>query len=260
MSTEIEVQDKRSAALARVEEPDSSILSVMERLASNPNLDADKIDKLFNIFISGQRKMREMTDEQEFSHRMAEFKKNPPEIVRNRKAKIEGTAKGSGKEYSYQYSYADLDSYCKEAMPGLAERGITWSFPFQEGPDGKITVSCVLRYGLYTHTPTTLSGMPEGGNNPLQARGVAVAYLERYTFAGATGLTAAMPDNDGNRTGLSVDDRNARLKAIRTAPDNAAVNKVYLAAKKAATDANDSESLRLFTEAGAARRKELGDA
>lgn len=259
MSSELVVEDKRSASLVPAE-PDSSILAVMERLAANPNLDADKIEKLFDVFINGQRKMREMVDEQAFSHQMAEFKKNPPEIIKNRKASLQGVAKGSGKEYSFEYRYADLDSYCKEAMPGLAERGITWSFPFSEAPSGLITVSCVLRYGLYTHTPTTLSGMPEGGSNPLQARGVAVAYLERYTFCGATGLTAAMPDNDANRMGLSTEERDARLKAIKTAPDNQSVNKVYLAAKKAAQDAKDSESLRLFTEAGAKRREELDHA
>ena len=71
MSTEPEivVEDKRSASLAKVVEPDSSLLNVMERFATNPNLDADKIEKLFNIFIDGQRKMRVMNDEQEFAIR-----------------------------------------------------------------------------------------------------------------------------------------------------------------------------------------------
>ena len=145
-------------------------------------------------------------------------------------------------------------------MPLLAQHGITWSFPFSQDDKGKITVSCVLRYGLYRHTPTTLSGMPEGGSNPLQANGVAVAYLERYTFCGATGLTAEMPDKDGNHLGMTSEDVESYLKTIRTAPDNQSVDKVYLAAKKAAVDAKDSKSLQVFTEAGAARRRELKNA
>ncbi len=258
MSTEI--VERRSAALVAAREPDSSILSVMERLATNTNLDADKIEKLFNVFIDGQRRMREMADEQEFAHGMAEFKKNPPEIIKNRTAKLQGTARGSGREYAFEYSYADLDAFCKEAMPRLAERGITWSFPFSQDKDGRITVSCVLRYGLYSHTPTTLSGMPEGGSNPLQANGVAVAYLERYTFCGATGLTAAMPDNDGNRGGMTSEDRKSRLDSIKTAPDAEALKRVYLAADKAAKEAKDGDAQKMFAEAKNSRYKELAHA
>lgn len=261
METDLVVEDKRSAAALLAREPDSSLIALMERLATNTNLEADKIEKLFNIVLDGQRKMREMADEQEFAHQMADFKKNPPEIVKNRTAKMSGTAKGSGREYTLEYSYADLDAYVSAAMPGLAERGITWSFEITEIPT-LITVSCILRYGLYTSKPSTKSGPPEdsGVKNPLQAGGSTLAYLERYTFCAATGLTAAMPDNDGNKFGLSSEDCAARLKAIQTAPDNAAVDKVYLAAKKAALDAKDTEALRLFTEAGTVRRRELADA
>jgi hypothetical protein len=256
MSTEIVIEDKRSASLVPAE-PDSSILAVMERLASNPNLDADKIEKLFNVFINGQRKMREMMDEQEFAHRMAEFKENPPEIIKNRKAQM----KSKDGSTSWVVPFADLDAYCKEAMPEMAKRGITWSFPFSENGN-LITVSCILRYGLYNHTPTTLTAAPDtsGAKNDLQAKGSTVAYLERYTFCGATGLTAAMPDTDGNLNGISPEDREARLKAIRTAPDLEALKKVYFAASKAATETKDTEALRLFTEAKETRKKELAHA
>ena len=236
--------------------PDSSIMAVMERLATNTNLDADKIEKLFNVFIEGQRKMRTMEDEREFAHRMADFKKNPPEISKNRTAKMSGTAKGSGREYTLEYSYADLDAYASACMPGLAERGITWSFQVSETPQ-LITVSCILRYGLFETKPSTKSGPPEdsGVKNPLQAGGSALAYLERYTFCAATGFTAAMPDTDGNLNGVS--DREARLTAIKTAPDLESLKRVYLAASKAATDAKDTEALRLFTEAKEIRKKEF---
>ena len=110
MSTEPEivVEDKRSASLAKVVEPDSSLLNVMERFATNPNLDADKIEKLFNIFIDGQRKMRVMNDEQQFAQAMADFKRNPPDIIKSRIADVQ---KDGRKLYSY--NYADLDAYCR---------------------------------------------------------------------------------------------------------------------------------------------------
>lgn len=257
MSNEIVVQDSRSASLARAVEPDSSLLNVMERFATNPNLDADKIEKLFNIFIDGQRKMRMMNDEQEFAHQMADFKKNPPDIIKSRVAKM----KSKDGNTSWDVSYADLDAYCKEAMPAMAERGITWSFPFSE-ENGKITVSCVLRYGLYTHTPTTLSAAPDtsGAKNDIQSKGSAVSYLERYTFCGATGLTAAMPDTDGNLNGLTAEERDRYVTALKNAPDKDAVKKVYIAATKAAADAKDTDALHLIGEAKNSRLKELARA
>ena len=256
-----EIVEQRSAALAQIEQPDSSILTVMERLASNPNLDADKIDKLFNIFISGQRKMREMTDEQEFAHRMADFKKAPPEIIKSRVMEMRGEAKGSGKEYSLKVNYADLDAYASAIMAGLAERGITWSFPFSQ-KDNQITVSCILRYGLYQHTPTTMTGGPDttGAKNAIQAIASTITYFERYTLCGATGFTAAMPDTDGNLNGLDPEDRDARLKAINTAPDLESLKRVYIAATKAASEAKDSVALEAFTAAKEGRKKGLGHA
>lgn len=255
MSTEPEivVEDKRSASLAKVVEPDSSLLNVMERFATNPNLDADKIEKLFNIFIDGQRKMRVMNNEQQFAQAMADFKKNPPDIIKSRIADVQ---KDGRKLYSY--NYADLDAYTKAAMPGLAERGITWSFSFSEH-DGLITVSCILRYGLYEQTPTTFSALPDstGGKNPIQQKSSTLSYLMRYTFCGATGLTAGLPDIDGKADGMPAEERDKYIAAIASAPDSKALDAVYLSAKKAAVAVKDNEALRIFTEAGAIRRKDL---
>jgi hypothetical protein len=195
MSEALEIIDKRHSAIERVE-PSSPLLAVMDKLASNPNLDADKIERLFNLFLEGQRKMAEMADERAFAEAMADFKKNPPQIVKSRLAEM----MKEGRKL-YEYNFADLDAYTSAAMAPLAERGITWSFPFVE-KDGQIFVSCILRYGLYKHTPTTLSSPPDqtGGKNAIQAKASTLSYLERYTFCGATGLTAAMPDNDGAQT------------------------------------------------------------
>ena len=143
-------------------------------------------------------------------------------------------------------------------MPGLAERGITWSFPFSES-NGIITVSCILRYGLYEQTPTTFSASPDstGGKNPIQQKSSTLSYLMRYTFCGATGLTAGLPDTDGKADGMSAEERDKYIAAIASAPDSKALDTVYLSAKKAAVAVKDSESLRIFTEAGAIRRKDL---
>lgn len=250
------VTDRRTAAVVAAQPvTDDPLLTVMTKLANNPNLDADKLERLMNVFIDGHRKMAEVQDEKAFANAMADFKKNPPHIVKNRKAKLKGVAKGSGNAYEFEYSYADLNAYCEEAMPMLAERGITWSFPFSEDSKGLITVSCILRYGLYSHTPTTLSGMPEGGSNALQAKGVAVSYLERYTFCGATGLTAAMPDANGQNKPASPEefmDANQAadfLASIEGSADQGELQANYFKARDAAEAAGDKGAAKTFSEA-----------
>ena len=251
MTTAIEVQDKRSAAIARPQE-ENAVLSLVERFASNPDLDPEKAEKLIAIFINGQRKMLEISDEQAFAHAMADFKKNPPEIIKRKVAKMKGIAKGSGREYEMQYSYADLCEYTDAAMPGLAERGITWSFPFSES-NGVITVSCILRYGLYSHVPTTLSAAADtsGSKNDIQAKGSTISYLERYTLCGATGLTAAMPDTDGKlpqKSELS-EEQEAKLAewvdALKECADLAQLKNIFADAYKYAKSVSDQAKAQM---------------
>ena len=187
-------QEKRSAALEQVKPSGADLLALMDKMSQNPNITPEMVGKMMDVYIDGRRKMATMTDEQSFAHAMADFKKNAPDIVKSRIAKMEKDGR-----HLYSYNFADLDAYATAAQKGLAERGITWSFPFSEDDKGIITVSCILRYGLYTHTPTTMRAPADqtGGKNFIQAKASTLSYLERYTFCGATGLTAGMPDTDG---------------------------------------------------------------
>jgi len=242
MPSEIVVEEKRSAALSTVPLPSTDpLLALMERLASNSALDAEKIDKLLNVFIEGQRKMRSMNDEAEFHHRMAEFKQNPPDVVKSRKAKLQGTAKGSGREYEFEYSYADLDAFAEAAMPGLAEKGITWDFP-TEDTGKELVVSCILHYGLYSHKGATLRANlgVTGMSNGMWDKGAIQSYLMRYTFCASTGLTAGMPDNDGKLPpSLPEAERSKHLKAINESKTLAELKAAKLTGLKAADEAKD---------------------
>lgn len=257
MPNELVVNDRRASAIERstpVESP--SLLGLMERLSANQNMDADKIERLMGIFIDGQRKMHEMEDEAAFAEAMADFKKNPPSIVKARLAKMEKDGRPL-----YEYNFADLDAYASAAMPGLAERGITWSFPFSENEKGVITVSCILRYRLYTAVPTTLSYPPDatGGKNGIQAKASTISYLERYTFCGATGLTAAMPDLDGKTitAGMSDEDFAFHQANMESAEDVTSLTKFYKLAYKEADKMGDTESIKLIIAIKDKRKAEL---
>jgi hypothetical protein len=254
MPNEIVVQEHRSAAIAKPTLQDGNggaLLSLVERFASNPDLDPEKAEKLIKIFIDGQRQMLTISDEQAFAHAMADFKKNPPDIIKSRIAKMVK----EGREL-YTYNFADLDAFATASQAGLAERGITWSFIINEGPAG-ITVSCILRYGLYNHTPCTLSSPPDqtGGKNAIQAKASTLSYLERYTFCGATGLTAGLPDTDGNKLTPKQAEESGCLEegaeadfiaSIEGSGDVDELQRNYFAARDAAGAAKDKRAATVF--------------
>ena len=197
-------QDKRSAALERAvpQESNGALLSLVERFASNESLDVVKAEKMIELFISGQRRIQEMQDERAYYERMAEFKRNPPEVIKKLTAKIKGQSK-SGSSYEFEAPYADLHAYADAAMADLADRGITWDFEIVEAPD-KMTVTCLLHYGLFTRRGSPATGDPKilQSPNPFMQKGAAQSFLMRYSFCASTGLTAALP-GDKNGTTLT---------------------------------------------------------
>jgi hypothetical protein len=246
MTTDIIVNDKRSAALEQARPAMDPLLALMDKMANNPNLTPEMVGSMMNVYIDGQRKMATMADEREFFMRLSEFKKNPPEIVKNLTMKMKGTAKGSGREYELTAHYADLNAYTEACMGGLAEKGITWDFEGDNTPK-ECWMRCVLHYGLFTYRgPKYVSGPETSGvKNDLQAQGSAGSYLMRYSFCSATGMTAAMPpDNNGKAPKVKEEEDQFQpmpegklldwLAAIEGVDDQAQAEKMFFDAHQAA--------------------------
>ena len=252
------VQDKRSAAIERVAPQQSdALLMLIEKLSTNEALDVVKAEKMVELYLSGQRRMQEMQDERQYYERMAEFKRNPPEVVKRLTAKIQGTSK-SGRDYAYEVPYADLNAYADAAMADLAERGITWDFEIIEAPD-KMTVTCLFHYGLYTRRGSPATGDPKvlQSPNPLMQKGAAQSFLMRYSFCASSGLTAALPgDKNGVITPAEAEsccmEEGAAadfLSAIEGSGDVDQLQRNYFAARDAAAAAKDARATKVFAAA-----------
>lgn len=259
--------DKRSANLERTVPQSDPLLNMIDKLASNPNLDADKIERLLNVFIDGQRKMAQMQDEREYFMRIAEFKEHPPEIVKRLTMKMKGIAKGSGKEYEMTTYYADLNEYADACMGALAEKGITWDFEGDNSPT-ECWARCVLHYGLFTYRgPRYISGPETSGlKNPLQAQGSAASFLMRYSFCAATGMTAALPPDKNGATTPAQAEKDARvpmedgtaidfIAAIEGAGDADELQRRYFEARDAAAKLCDVKAAEAFANA---KNKRIG--
>jgi hypothetical protein len=229
---------------ALVPAQNGTLMTVIERLSSNPNVDIDKLKQLLEM----QERWEANRDKSTMRNAVAEFKQNPPELIKNRIAKA-GT---------FTYNFSDLENITSAIESGLAKTGVTHSWKTKE-ENGKITVTCVLRLGVYEEEGSTLSGDPDtsGSKNAIQAKGSTLTYLERYTLLATLGMAAGMPDTDGNKSGATVEGYTEHLTLIQHAKTALELKNYHHDAVKAARAVKDSASEKDFTLAKDKRKAEL---
>jgi hypothetical protein len=186
---------------------------------------------------------------------MARFKKNPPEIIKDKAVGYTDT-KGN----FVGYKHATLASVCDAAIKGLADVGIShgWSCVRR---DGEIEVFCTLTHEA-GHSETVSIPAPadtSGKKNAIQSIGSTITYLERYTLLMITGLATADQDDDGAQHKDPIDAWVAEYReAIQSAKDlNALIAAWKTAASACRRKKNEPAYVELQNEV-VARRDELG--
>ena len=151
------------------------------------------IEELERLMVLQERFERREA-EKEFTAAIAEFKRNPPTILKEKHVKF-GTT---------EYFHATHSAVTTAIVAGLAAHGIShrWDTD-QDG--GKIGITCVLthRAGHSQSTRLESGSDTSGGKNTIQAIMSAKTYLERHTLLAATGLSTTdidATDDDGRGT------------------------------------------------------------
>lgn len=187
----IEADAVQNLPAQQLQDPSFALMRMIERAAMDPNFDVAKLDKLLDI--------KERWDREEarkaFTAAMAEFKKNPPQIIKDARVYF-STAKGAT-----DYKHASLGAVCDAVIEGLAKVGISHSWE-PEQREGLVHVTCVLTHERGHSTRTMLFCPPDdsGNKNSIQMVSSATTYLSRYTLLLATGL-GTKDDDDGRATG-----------------------------------------------------------
>lgn len=164
-----------------------ALMSLIERLATSPEIDLARIEKLLEL--------KERWDAGEarkaYTCAMAAFKADPPTIVKDKHVKFV-TSKGIT-----EYDHATLGALCDAIVKGLSKHGISHRWDVRQNERG-VQVSCILTHSLGHSESVSMHGPLDdsGGKNSIQAIASTVTYLERYTLFAATGL-AAQEDDDG---------------------------------------------------------------
>lgn len=142
---------------------------------------------------------------QAFVRAMAAFKKNPPDIYKNKRVEHSGIA----------YDHATLGNICEQIIGALAEHGISHKWTIEQPGTGMIRVTCTLTHEL-GHSENTSMEAPadnSGKKNPIQSIASAVSYCERYTLLAATGIAVKEQGDDDGRAAGEVQPETPKAKS-----------------------------------------------
>lgn len=199
MSNAVATTSPDQLPLAPAASESAAILSVIERMALNPEISPDRVER----FIALKRQVDADAARREFDAAIAEAKAEISPVLKNREGH-------NGKRY------ADFAAIAKAVDPIITKHGLSYRFRTQQ--TDRITVTCVLSHKAGHFEETSLSGPADasGSKNAIQAIGSTLTYLQRYSLVQALGLAAA-EDDDGKAGGIGstiTDEQRDRLLAL----------------------------------------------
>lgn len=160
----------------------AEVLSVIMRVAADPNCDLEKMERLLQM----HERMQAQQAKVEFSAAMAAMQCDIPSIAER------GKAHGN-------IRYATLEDINDVIKPIMQRYGFAMSFRV-EHHQGGINVTGVLmhRAGHREETTMLLPSDTSGSKNAVQAVASSVSYGKRYVMCAMLNITTRGEDDDGN--------------------------------------------------------------
>lgn len=179
--------------LAVIQIPENQVLLMIERAASDPNVDVDKMDRLMQIYQNVQTKQAESAFALAFRNVQAEM----PKVGRNK----ENTQTRS--------FYADLEKVTTAVTPVYTRHGFSLSFGTENSPiERHVRIVCTLLHSgghsahYFYDAPIDDAGIAGAKNKTLtHGRASAISYAQRYLIKMIFNLIIANEDDDGNKAG-----------------------------------------------------------
>jgi len=141
------------------------------------------------VDIDIQEKYENREAEKAYVTAMAEFKINPPSIIKDK----------FNKQYNSKYS--SLGALVHSSIRKMSSCGLTHKWEINQAGE-TITVTCIATHQQGHSEKVTMSSPPDksGAKNPIQQIKSTITYLKAVTFESLFGLAAtdANMDDDGN--------------------------------------------------------------
>lgn len=208
MNTQVQTIEREEQQLPVTNES-AAILQVIERAATNPNVDIDKMERLFAM----RERMLEREAKSAFDSALAAVKADVPVVIRNKHNK------------QTQSNYADLAAISQAVDPILAKHGFSLSFGTDKSVlDNHYGITADLTHeGGYSRqyradVPASTVGIK--GNammTPIHGFGSAMSYGRRYLKCLIVDISTG-DDDDGIKAGSGEtvsDDQVKRLLALK---------------------------------------------
>jgi hypothetical protein len=177
------MEDQKPYEVAIRETAEGSPAALMLKAMAG-GMDLEKLEK----FMLLQEKYEANQARKAYTQAMSDFKKNPPEIEKDKHVKY-GTT---------EYNHASLGNVTAKINMALGACGLSAAWTTEQTEKG-VTVTCKITHvmGHFETTSLTAANDQSGGKNAIQALGSTISYLERYTILALTGLATHEMDDDG---------------------------------------------------------------
>lgn len=177
----MELQTVQQGQVVAAQPEATTLIAVISRVATDPNCDLDKMERLLNM----QERVMAKQAEQAFNAAMAAMQAEIPSIAKRGKGHNDKT-------------YATLEDMVDVARPFMHKYGFAVSFRINQAPP-QITVTGVLMHkdGHREETSMTLAADTSGSKNAVQAIGSSVSYGKRYVLAALLNIATRGEDDNG---------------------------------------------------------------
>ena len=240
-----EVIEMNQGVVAQVEQKAAATPADIVLYAMQKGADIAQIEKFMDL----QMKWEADQARKAYVADMAEFKKSPPEIIKDKQVAYSGTS----------YMHATLGNVTEAIVSALARCGFSHRWDTEQN-GANIVVTCILTHKLGHSERTSLSATKDdsGKKNSIQQMASTITYLQRYTLLAATGVaTKDQSDDDGAGAELDTALADEWIAKVKVAKTDADVVKVWEVGIVAIERAKDGNAYREFKDAVATRRAEL---
>ena len=193
--------DEQTAVAEAPVSETAAIIQMIERAARDPNVDIDKMERLFRMKLD----MEARASKAAYLAALAALQPQLPVITKHgviNKNEKDESGKKTGRQEAMT-KYAKWEDVVEGITPKLAEHGFSLSFRVAQPTPDRIVVSAVLGH-REGHTEETAISLPidsTGAKNNVQGWGSSVSYGKRYTAFALLNISARGEDDDGKAAG-----------------------------------------------------------
>lgn len=177
----------RTVNSTEVAQQDMSMASRIVELASMPDFDVAKLDKLMDLQEREMNRLAKIAFNKDFTSMQSEI-----------------TTVTKSKQ-GHNYKYATLEDIVDIVRPTLEKHGFAVSFGVNTTSDIIVTCTLMHKEGHSIETTMQLPADKSGSKNAVQAIGSSVSYAKRYTLSSL--LNIATRDDDDAQAAMQQDQR-----------------------------------------------------